>query len=366
MYMALELSQSKWLVCFSVGGEKKRRVSVAARDLGKLLDEVEKAKRHFKVAEGARVRSCYEAGRDGFWLHRALTEAGIESFVVDSSSIQVERKFRRVKTDRVDVEKLLSGLVELGTPQGKFHVVRVPTPEEEDARHRSRQIERLTKERTAHTNRIKSLLTLQGVDWEVGPEFLEELESVRLFDGSGVAPGLKATLRDEYERYELVEQQLKRLRKQREESVRKPVTASAKKARKLSTLKGVGPTSADTLTREFFGWRKFHNRREVGAAAGLTGTPYDSGESTREQGISKAGNRRVRVVMVELAWRWLKWQPDSPLSQWFLQRFGPAGRRARRVGIVALARKLLIAFWRFIEQDVVPAGATVKPLPMAA
>ena len=358
LYMAIELSLSKWVLAFSGPGARMRRVSVAGADRGAVLEAVAEAKRLFGLPAGAPVRSCHEAGLDGFWVHRWLTSEGIENLVVDSSSIEVNRRARRAKTDRLDAQKLVEQLARWhGGEKRVWSVVRVPSPEAEDGRRLHREWERLKKERTAHVNRIHGLLATVGIRLEIGSDLPEMLDDARLWDGSQVPCGLKSEIVREHGRLRVVEKQLGFIQDARDGRIRRPANASDEKAARLMTLKGIGPTSAWLLSKEFFGWRTFHNRRQVGAAAGMTGTPYDSGGSAREQGISKAGNRRVRALVLELAWRWLYWQPQSALSQWFHRRFGEGGKRSRRVGIVAVARRLLVALWRFVEQEAVPEGA---------
>jgi len=363
--MALELSNKDWKVAFGVSDSRSpRRVTTPARDCGELLSHIGKAKERFGLDADARIVSCYEAGRDGFWLHRFLLGQGADNRVVDSSSIEVNRRARRAKTDRLDVGKLLKLLLrEQGGEARVWSIVRVPTEQQEDERRIHREIERLKKERTAHSNRIRSLLIAQGVVAAVGRGFLSFLDNVRVVGDSPLGVCLKAELRREYGRWEIVDVQVRALEKEQYTQANQQDSASDKQAveqaKQLIQLRGVGPAISWSLAHEFF-WRDFGNRREVGGASGLTGTPYNSGDSVREQGISKAGNRRVRKVMVEAAWLWIRWQPDSTISQWFERRFAHGGKRMRRVGIVGVARRLLIAFWRLLKDGVVPEGARLK------
>jgi len=365
LYMALELSNKEWNVAFSVGDSRPpRRVTTPARDCGELLAHIGKAKERFGLNADARVVSCYEAGRDGFWLHRFLLGQGVDNRVVDSSSIEVNRRARRAKTDRLDVGKLLKLLLrEQGGEPKVWSIIRVPTEQQEDERRVHREIERLKKERTAHSNRIRSLLVAQGLVVEVDRSFLSFLENARRVGGSSLGPHLKEELRREYIRWELVDTQVRALEKvQYTETTSGSAVGRGKaieQARELILFRGVGPAISWSLAHEFF-WRDFNNRREVGGASGLTGTPYSSGDGERDQGISKAGNRRVRHVMVEAAWLWVRWQPDSGITQWFERRFAHGGKRMRRVGIVGVARRLLIAFWRYLKDGVVPEGAQFK------
>jgi transposase len=362
LYMAFELSNSKWKIGFS-DGNKTRLVSVAARDLEGLQVEIGKAKNRFRLADNVRVVSCYEAGRDGFWLHRYLSSCGIENLVVDSASLEVNRRKRRAKTDRIDATKLLNMLMRYHWGETKlWSVVNVPGVESEDARHLNREFAALKKERTMHRNRIRGLLIQHGI--QVGNpskrNFLQELESFRTWDGQRLGKDLKARVEREYERLRIVEQQILSINREKKERLKNPDTESLRKVAQLQLLNGIGEVSSWDFVMEFFGWRDFHNRKEVGQLAGVTPTPYDSGDSVREQGISKAGNKRIRALSVEIAWSWLRYQPGSKLSRWYNTRFGGGGKRMRRIGIVALARQLLIALWRYLEFGIVPEGATIK------
>jgi transposase len=362
LYLAFELGRKEWKLAFSVGrGEKPRLRSLAAGDLQGLEQEIERARQRWGVAEGGRVVSCYEAGRDGFWLHRFLLSRGISNTVVDSSSIEVNRRSRRAKTDRLDAQKLLKLLIRHDLGEEKvWSVVRVPSVEQEADRQLHRDWEELKQERTLHRNRIQALLACQGITVKLGADFGERLESLVLWDGSALPVPLQERLQREWERLELVEEQIRELKRQREEAVAAASDESLKQIQKLATLKGIGLTSAWLFVREFFGWRQFRNRREVAALAGLVPMPFQSGSTAHEQGISKAGNVRLRTMAIEIAWSWLRYQPTSQLSLWFRERYGPGSSRSRRVGIVALARKLLVSLWRFLETGVVPEGAILK------
>lgn len=363
LYLSFELGRKEWKLAFTVGrGEKPRLRTLAAGDLRGLDQEIERARQRWGVPEGARVVSCYEAGRDGFWLHRCLLSRGVSNLVVDSSSIEVNRRSRRAKTDRLDAQKLLTMLIrhDLGEEDRVWSVVHVPSVEQEADRQLPRDWDVLKKERTLHRNRIQSLLACQGLTLKLGSDFAERLESLVLRDGSALPSPLRERLKREWERLELVESQIRELTRQKEEAVAAASSPSLQQIAQLATLKGIGLTSAWVFVSEFFGWRKFRNRREVGALAGLAPMPYQSGSSDHEQGISKAGNSRLRTMAIEIAWSWLRWQPQSELSLWFRERYGPGSRRSRRVGIVALARKLLVSLWRFLETGVVPPGAIVK------
>ena len=361
LYIAFDLSNAKWKLAFG-NGIKKRQKTIPAGDLPGLMEEIAKAKHRFKMGDDVQIYSCYEAGRDGFWIHRFLESEGIHSVVVDSSSIEVNRRFRRAKSDRIDADKLLTMLIRyINGEQKLWSVLHIPTVEQEDVRRLDREIERLKKERTAHTNRIRSLLVLHGIQLGVGRSFLKKLEEVTQWNGEELPQQVKKEILREYERYGLIQNQLKVL-----ESEKKEILASgsrpAKKVLGLQNLKGIGPVSSWVLVYEYFGWRDFKNVKQVGGASGLTPTPYDSGGSEKEQGISKAGNRRVRSVMIEVAWYWVRYQPQSSLSRWFMERFGTGGKRMRKIGIVALARKLLVALWKYLEKGLVPEGAILKNL----
>jgi transposase len=363
LYLSFELGRKEWKLAFTVGrGEKPRLRTLPAGDLRGVEQEIERARQRWGVPSGARVVSCYEAGRDGFWLHRFLVSRGVSNVVVDSSSIEVNRRSRRAKTDRLDAQKLLSMLVrhDMGEEGRIWSVVRVPSVEQEAERQLHREWEVLKKERTFHRNRIQALLATQGINLKLGSDFAEQLKSLSLWDGSALPSKLTERLEREWERLELVEKQLRDLKKQREEAVASAADPSLKQIQLLMQLKGIGVTSAWLFVREFFGWRQFRNRREVGSLAGLVPMPYQSGSSDRDQGISKAGNVRLRTMVIEIAWSWLRYQPQSQLSLWFRERYGPGSSRSRRAGIVALGRKLLVSLWRFLETGVVPEGAVLK------
>jgi transposase len=323
--------------------------------------EIERAKQRFRVPQTAGVMSCYEAGRDGFWLHRYLVSQEIENLVVDSASIEVNRRARRAKTDRLDVKKLLTMLIRYDSGEQKvWSVVQVPSVAAEDSRHLHRQLRSFKADRTRHINRIKGLLVGQGVRLPVGAEFLESLAKVRLWDGRSLPSGLRFRLEREYVCFEFVAEQVKALEAERRELLRTSTEANVEQVRQLLRLRGIGENSAWLFVMEFFGWRAFRTRRQVGGLAGLTPTPYQSSEQSREQGIDKSGNRPIRSMAIEIAWGWLRHQPESELSRWFQQRFGQGSKRLRKIGIVALARKLLIALWRYLEYGEIPAGAQLK------
>lgn len=363
LYVAFELANSTWKMACS-DGSKLRHITVTAGDLAQVHRAIIGAKRHFGMGDEVHTVSCYEAGRDGFWLHRYLQSCGIENVVVDSASLEVDRRLRRAKTDRIDAGKLLRMLVRYhGGEKHLWRVVRVPSPEDEDARHLHRELEALKRERTRYRNRIHGILIQQGlrVKNPSKKKFVQELDSLRTWDGRELPAEMKVRLVRVHERLRMVEDQISSLVKEKTQRLHEENARMAQVAQ-LLRIPGIGPVSSWTFVMEFFGWRCFRNRREVAALAGLTPTPYDSGRRLREQGISKAGNRRVRTLAIEVAWVWLRFQPRSKLSRWFLERFADGGSRMRRIGIVALARRLLIDLWRFLEYGVVPEGAQIRPL----
>ena len=361
LYLAMELSNSKWKLFFS-NGQKIRSKSISARDLDSLSQEIEAAKQRLQLSEDVSVISCYEAGRDGFWIHRHLTAIGVDNLVVDAGSIEVDRRMRRAKTDRIDGKALLRKLISYCNGDHQvWSVVRIPSLEEEDARRVHRELERLKKERGGHRNRIRSLLVLHGVAVVNWRGFEHWLEQVRCFDGQQLPPEIRSELAREYERLQIVEQQIKGIEKRQGAEVAAMDTDQMRKVAVLKMLNGIGERSSWVFVMEFFGWRQFSNRGEVGAASGLCPTPYASGAMDRQLGISKGGNRRVRSLAIEIAWCWIRYQPRSKLTRWFQKRFAGGGKRMRRVGIVAVARQLLIDLWRLLEQGTIPEGAQYNP-----
>ena len=358
LYVAFELGEKNWKLSLSDGAHSPSRYTVSAGDTAAVLECISKAKVRCGLPPEAGVHSCYEAGRDGFWFHRWLIEQGIDNIVVDSASIEVNRRARRAKTDRLDGDKLLAMLIRYhGGERRVWSVVRVPTPEQEDARRAHRELGRLGRERTAHINRIRALLVLQNLRVKyVGGHLWQ-----RWWSGHAgqLLPGVRAEIERESERLSLVQRQIRIIEAQQRQAV---AADTEPQVVRLAQLRAIGIGSGWVLVKELFGWRGFHNRREVAGCLGLTPSPYASGESETEQGISKAGNRRVRTLMVELAWSWLRYQPESELSKWFTRRFAGGGKRLRRIGIVALARRLAIALWRYLEDGVIPDGAKLKPL----
>jgi transposase len=356
LYMAFELGEKNWKLSLSDGARGPSRYTLMAGDKRAVLECITKAKARCALAQEAVVHSCYEAGRDGFWLHRWLLEQGIDNIVVDSSSIEVNRRARRAKTDRLDGDKLLAMLMRYRAGERRvWAVARVPTPEQEDARCLHRELARLKQERTAHINRIRSLLVLHNLRVKsIGGRIWQCWWSRRAEE---LLPGVRAQIERESARLSLVQAQICTIEAQQRKAV---AAGSELQVVQLARLCAVGMGSAWVLVKELFAWRRFRNRREVAGCLGLAPMPYASGETQTEQGIAKAGNKRARALMVELAWCWLRYQPESELSKWFTERFARGGKRMRRIGIVALARRLAIALWRYLQDGVIPEGAKLK------
>jgi len=367
LYVALELSLRTWLVALrSSASDKVSLKPLPAGDQAALFALIDRMQAELYAAGHREVRvvSCYEAGRDGFWLHRRLVEHGVESLVVDAASVAVPQHARRRKTDRLDVRVLLRELMALMRHESDCRVLRVPTPEDEDERRLGRERNRLMSERVAHTNRIKGLLATQGIaDYQPQRrDRRERLAELRTAQNQPLARRLAEEIVRELERLELVLDQLKKVEAERDAIAANPPPddLNATKIVRLALLKSIANETATTLTREVF-YRHFDNRCQVGAFVGFDGSPWRSGQMNREQGISKRGNRRVRALLVEAAQRWVRQQPDSALSQWFLSRVGATKGAHKRKMIVALARKLAVALWRYLETGLVPTGAVLKP-----
>ena len=362
LYLAIEMSAARWKLALGVSrGHRPRLKTIPAGDGAALLREAAASKERFGLPSSAPVVSCYEVGREAFWPHRFLTEHGIKNLPIDATSTQVDRRRRRAKTDRLDAEMLLAHLLRHGEGEKRvFRVVHVPSREAEDARHLHRHLEVIKRDRSRVSARIHSLLATQGVRLKINRRLLAAVSTARVWDGSTLLPALQQRLGTEYRRWQALSEEISQCEVQREQLMSQASSPSAVKARRLQTLRSVGPEIAWCFAHEAFSFRCFDNPRQVGAYLGLTATPYDSGESRREQGISKAGNVRMRWRAVELAWLWLRYQPQSSLSAWFRQRFGHGSPRQRRIGIVALARKLAIALWRYVEHGLVPDGAILK------
>ena len=362
LFVALELGCDKWVLASTTQAAQKPRFrTVTARNLGAFREEIAKAKARFGLPTDAPVCACYEAGRDGFWLHRALIAMSIHNVVVDASSIEVNRRHKHVKSDPVDAGKLVNMLCRYHAGERKvWSVVNVPSVADEDGRQLHRGLKDIQRQKTECSNRIKGLLASQGLTAPVDAKFRATLEGLRDWDNQPVPAGMRMRLLQEYAVWEALHRQERDAANEQERQLRESQDRRVAQMRQLMGLRAVGARTAWILVMELFSWRQIKNGKELGALVGLTPVPYDSGKSQREQGISKAGNKHVRCLMVESAWLWLRWQPKSALSQWYAKRFGAGNKRARKVGVVALARKLLIALWRFVEHGAIPDGAEEK------
>lgn len=365
MAVSLELSSKCWKVALHDGRRDQPAIHNVRDDMaaGRVLHVIaliQECKKKWQLPSATRTVVIYEAGQDGFWINRALVKLGCEVTVVDPASIPVERHARRAKTDRLDAIRLVSCLrAWLRGERERMRAIRVPEPEAEARRHLARDRGELQKEAGQHRDRIRKLLRTVGCWDEVGADFAQRLErgEIRGPDGAPLPRELGQRLERECERLALVQRQFANLEKsmlaQLPPQVQTPIVA-------LTRLQGVGGVGAKRLVLELF-WRQFNNRREVGSCVGLAPQPYDSGESRVDQGISKQGNRRVRALAIEMAWMWLRYQPDSALARWFAQRTGGgANKRGKRIAIVAVARRLMIALWRYLKDGVVPEGARLK------
>jgi transposase len=365
LFASIELSKSKWLVTVnSPGAEKFSRHVVDGGDSQALLGLIARlrAKAQSRCGQPVDVLLIQEAGLDGFWLHRLLVENGFESFVVDPASIAVNRRHRRAKTDSIDGEALLRTLMAFARGERRVcSMVRAPSPEEEDRRRLTRERATLIKERIQHTNRIKGLLNGQGVrDYDpLGRDRFAQLDALKTGDGRLLPQMLKEEIHRELDRIDLLITQLAVVERARDALFQPEAADQDNPAALLLKLKGIGAQFASLVWLEAL-FRNFANRRQVAAYAGLAPSPWQSGGVDRDQGISKAGNPRLRHTMIELSWFWLRHQPESALSKWFVARVGGARGRIRRIAIVALARKLLVALWRYVAQGVVPEGAVLK------
>jgi len=366
--VAIELSKKSWVVAVNTPlSDKISLYKLKPNDWKELLELIERIQKRVaqELKKPVEVISCYEAGYDGFWLHRLLEAQGVRNHVIDPASLQVDRRARRAKTDGIDVEKLLRSLMAYLRGEPKvWNVVRVPTVIEEDDRRLHRERSRLINERIQHVNRIKGLLAIHGIyDYEpMHPERMPRLERLRTTARHRLPPHLNAEILRELQRLELVLGMIQTIEAERDaiaSAKSKSRHTSAKKIQHLVKLKSIGPEFATVLVGEVF-YRTFDNRKQIGSYVGLTPSPFQSGSTFRDQGISRAGNAKARTTMIELAWLWLRNQPDSSLSVWFRERVGERKGRIKRIAIVAMARKLLIALWRYLETGLVPEGAALK------
>lgn len=363
MYVGMELSDKIWKLAFSSGWEQRPRLrDVTAGDVEKLAEEISRALKLFKLAADTPVCFCYEAGRDGFWVHRALEARGWRCLVVDSSSIEVPRRKRRAKTDRLDASKLVTQLIRYC--QGEktaLKVVRVPSEAEEDRRHWRRELKTLKEDRARISARLRSLLKLHGIRHGRSLQGLEkELKGMRTWSGGPIPAVLLGRLQREARRWEELTERIDELDRCRREWARRQDNPIWQMVCQLMRIKGIGIETAWYLTLELFGWRRFANRKQVAGVAGITPTPYGTGGDFREQGISQASNSALRAILIEMAWSWVRYQPNSALTLWWKRRFSEGGGRARKIGIVAVARKLLIGLWKYLKWGEIPEGASLK------
>ena len=365
IFVSLELSQSTWLITSLSpgGGERMSKHSVPARDINGLLARFAQLrdKVRARIGRDVPIIVIQEAGLDGFWIHRVLQSEGIESHIVDAASIAVSRRKRRAKTDRIDGEALVRTL--LAYKRGEPRVcamVKVPTPEEEDHRRLCRERKVLIVDRVRHVNRVKGLLFSQGIgNYEpLRRNRRERLEELKTGDSRPLPAHFKAQICRELDRLELLLKQIKAVEAERDASLAAERSVTSTPAAMLLGLRGIGPEFASVLCSEGL-FRHFDNRRQLAAYAGLAPTPWQSGSIDREQGVSKAGNKRLRATSVELAWLWLRHQPDTALTLWFKERVRNGGG-VKKTTIVALARKLLVALWKYVTAGVVIDGATMK------
>src|SRR5271166_3098167 len=367
VFVAMELSKSAWLLATqSSPSGKTSSHRLEGGDVAGLLALLRQLQVRETRASGGDVQVIvgHEAGYDGFWLQRRLAAEGITCWVMDPGSLQVDRRARRAKTDRLDAAMLLRALMAwCRGDKAACRMVQVPSVEREDARRTHRERQRLIAERVQHVNRVKGLFATQGIYYfqPLRRDRWARLGEVRTGDGRELPLRLRREIEREFKRLELVLEQIEATETERDTAVAEAAVgdADAVKVKLLAKLGGIGIELATVLVREGL-FRPFANRKEVAAYAGLTPIPFDSGDNRREQGISKAGNPLLRKAMVELAWLWLRYQPDSALARWFAERVGSARGRIRKITAVALARKLLVALWRYLTTGLVPEGARLK------
>lgn len=371
LVFAMELSAKKWKLAFHDGRRDRARIAtIDAWDFGALMEQVARARKAMSLPADCLVASCYEAGREGFSVHRRLVQLGICSVILDAASVDVNRRARRAKTDRLDAEMLVTKLLAYRRGEKAFSVVRVPATDDEGIRHEQRELQDLKVERARHRLRIESWLLTEGIAVRWAESMLDSLPQLQTIDGRTLSPTLVKRIGDEAQRLGLVSEQIARIESERKALVKAATApgpadettppAHIQLVGSLAKLKGVGSTSAFRLVLECFGWRRFKNRRQVAGCFGLAPTPFASGTLQREQGIAKLGRGALRSLLIELSWLWLRYQPSSAISIWYNMRCAASGSRQRRVGIVAVARRLAIALWKFAEFGVVPTGALMK------
>jgi len=362
LLMAMELGRRQWKLGFTTQrGQRIRRRTLPADAWDRLPDEMAAAKKRLELPADAPVTSCYEAGRDGFWIHRYLTGLGVDNLVVDSSSLEVNRRARRAKTDDIDLTKLLSMLRRHVSGEKKvWRVVHIPSAQDEERRQPHRELWALKRDRTRVTNRIAGVLATVGVYVNVDAKLPTRLAQLRQWNGEPLSAKLRDRVAHEWEKVALFTTQIQALERARRLELRQHADAAVALVRRLLQLRGIGEQTAWLFVTELFAWRQFRNRREVGGITGMVGTPYRSGLLNHEQGISKAGNKRVRSLAIQIAWSWLIYQRHSALTQWYTARFARGGPVARKIGIVAVARRLVIDLWRYLDAGVIPKGAVFK------
>lgn len=365
--VSLELCKANWKIALQDGRRGRPpvhtvRAQQPAARLGEAVEVIERTRAKWGLPGTARVVVVYEAGQEGFWIQRALSAHGYEALITNADSIPVARQARRAKTDRLDAVALVAGLwAWLGGERSRMHVIRVPSEPAEAQRHWMRERGQLQKETQQHRDRIRKLLCTYGCWEEIGADFDQRLARGELTDYAGRAlpEEVRERLGRECERLALAKRQLAALEAQLPERLPAPVR---QEVLALAQLKGIGQVGALRLVLELL-WRDFGNRREVGSCVGVVPQPYDSGQSHVDQGISKQGNRRVRALLIEMAWMWVRYQPDSALARWFAQRVRAGGannKRVKRIAIVAVARRLAIALWRYLREGLIPQGAQLK------
>ena len=330
LYLALELGSTKWTLAFGTAPAQRPRLrQIAAGALAGLTREIMTAKVRLGLSPDAPVRSCYEAGRDGFWVHRWLVGAGVDNVVVEASSIEVNRRARRAKTDRLDATKLLALLLRSAGGERVWSVVRVPSPEDEARRQLTREIESVLRDRTRVRNRIQGLLATQGIRLPMTRGFLVALAAALTGDGRPLPEAWRQRVERDWAQLQAIELRLRTLRATRDTQLEDGADRVAEVARHLCTLRGVAEVSAAAFSAELFGTRTFSNGRQLGALIGLVPVPYRSDQRVQDQRISKAGRAELRRLALQLAWNWLRYQPESALTQWFRRRFDAAGGRGR-------------------------------------
>lgn len=369
LFVAMELSNDCWKLAFAATSRYRVRLrDIPAGDLRAFDREIALAKSKFGLEENARIQTCYEAGRDGHWIHRVLLSLEIHNFVIESSCVEVDRRQKQRKTDRLDATKMVHALVRYCRGERtSLRVNHVPDAEDEDIRNLQRELKTIREDRTRINNRIKSLLVAQGIRLtSIDAGFPLQLAEMKTGDGKPLGRQLEERLHREFARMQLCVAQIRELEKERAELFRQAMRAGQKAsarqqiADRLIELCGIGVEGAWTLSTELFAWRAFTNRKQVGAVVGLTPTPYSSGKLQRELGISKAGRGQLRSLLVELAWLWLRYQPQSDLARWYVAKVAGQGSRIRRIAIVALARKLVVALWKYALQGEIPGGVKFK------